>query len=331
MGKVIAINETHLYRKYEGVLLSAVAEDTENHIYPIVFCVVYKENDASWMLFFEKLKSIVVDGPNLCLISNKHKSIANGIVKEYNHAHHGYCMRHLGENLWVNHYYGEHLHLFYNAEKAYSPDEFSDHFVEFKNYCPEVTFFLKHELGFEKLSRAHFLDNRFDVLTTNIVESMNTILFAKREYLVASIFNLIAKRFGEIFKERHAYILKYKDKKFVPTGKKILKDNMSEGDSFYVENVSGDERQFAVFGSGCTAKVDLLKSSCSCRKFDLVKISCDHTMATLRLKHGDDYGLRVYDYSLPVYKVKEYLLAYSESINIVILESEWCMPQELLD
>ncbi|PHT68022.1 hypothetical protein T459_27509 [Capsicum annuum] len=58
------------------------------------------------------------------------------------------------------------------------------------------------------------------------------------------------------------------------------------------------------------------------RKFDLGKIPCDHVMAALRLKYGDDYGLRVYDYSSPVYKVEEYFLVYSESINVVPLESE---------
>ncbi|PHU12459.1 hypothetical protein BC332_19389 [Capsicum chinense] len=67
------------------------------------------------------------------------------------------------------------------------------------------------------------------------------------------------------------------------------------------------------------------------RKFYLVKIPYDHAMAALRLKYGDDYGLRVYDYSSPVYKVEEYLLAYSESINVVPLEYEWRVPQELLD
>ncbi|XP_016549036.1 uncharacterized protein LOC107848816 [Capsicum annuum] len=106
---------------------------------------------------------------------------------------------------------------------------------------------------------------------------------------------------------------------------------MSEGDSFYVENISGDERQYTVFRSGSTAKVDLLEKSCLYRKFDLVKIPCDHAMAALRLNHGDDYGLRVYDYSSPLYKVEEYLLAYSESINVVPLKSEWRVPQELLD
>ncbi|XP_016576249.2 uncharacterized protein LOC107873830 [Capsicum annuum] len=168
-------------------------------------------------------------------------------------------------------------------------------------------------------------------MTINITESLNVILINEREYPVASIFNSIAKRFGEIFRERRAYVLKCKDNKFVPAAKKILRNNMSEGDSFYVENISGDKRQYIVFESGCTTKVDLLERSCSCRKFDLVKIPCDHVMAALRSKHGEDYGLRVYDYSSSLYKVEEYLLAYSKSINVVPLESEWCVPQELLD
>ncbi|XP_016553415.2 uncharacterized protein LOC107852891 [Capsicum annuum] len=310
MRKVITVDGTHLYGKYENVLLSAVAQNTENHIYPIAFYVVDKENDTSWTFFFEKLKPIMVDGPDLCFISDRHNSITNGIAKAYNYAHHRYCMRHLGKNLCVNHHCGEHLYLFYNTEKAYSPEEFSDHFMEFKNYCPEASFFLEHELGFEKWSRAYFLGNRFDVMTTNIVELVNSILSDEREYPMASIFNSITKRFDEIFRERHAYDLKCKDNKFVPTAKKILRDNMSEGDSFYMENMSGGKRQYTVFGSGCTAKVDLLEKLCSCRKFDLVKIPCIHAMAALQLKHGEDYGLRVYDYSSPMYKVEEYLLAY---------------------
>ncbi|PHT33566.1 hypothetical protein CQW23_25366 [Capsicum baccatum] len=226
-------------------------------------------------------------------------------------------MRYLGEYARVNHHCGEHLYPFYNATKAYSPEKFSDHFVEFRNNHPEAAFFLEHELGFEKLSRVYFLDNRFDVMITNIAESVNAMLIAEREYPITSIFNSIAKRFGEIFRERRSYVLKYKDKKLVLIAEKILRDNISEGDSFYMENISGYKRQFTVFGSGCIAKVDLLERSCSYRKFDLVKIPCDHAMAALRLKHSENYSLRVYDYSSPLYKVEEYLHTYLESINVV--------------
>lgn len=37
MRKVIAIDNTYLYGKYEGVLLSMVPHDTENHIIPLPF------------------------------------------------------------------------------------------------------------------------------------------------------------------------------------------------------------------------------------------------------------------------------------------------------
>ncbi|KAM3202773.1 hypothetical protein P3L10_030398 [Capsicum annuum] len=149
MRKVIVVNGIHLYGKYGGVLLSAVAQDTENYIFLIAFCVVDKENDASWT-FFQKLKSIIEDEPDLCVISDKHISIANAFSRVYSRAHHGLCMRHLAENFHVNQHYREHLYLFYAVAKSYSFDEFSDNFVELKSKCPEAAHVLENVLGFEK-------------------------------------------------------------------------------------------------------------------------------------------------------------------------------------
>ncbi|XP_015168084.1 uncharacterized protein [Solanum tuberosum] len=286
--KVIAVDGTHLHGKYEGVLFIAVEQDTENHVYPIAYCVVDKENDASWTFFFEKLKEIVVDEPDLCFISDRHKIIANGIVNVYNHAHHGYCMRHLGENLCINHHCGDYLYLYYNAAKAYSLEEFYNHFVEFRNKFPAATVVLEHDIGFEKWSRTHFPSNRYDVMTTNNAESLKAKLLDEREYPVASIFNSIAKRFGELFRERNAYILKSMGNQMVPAAEKIARKKMIEGDSLYVENITRDGNQFTVFGAGVTAYVDLLEKSCSCREYDLIKIPCAHAIAVLRSKHGNE-------------------------------------------
>ncbi|KAH0633635.1 hypothetical protein KY284_036421 [Solanum tuberosum] len=198
--------------------------------------------------FFEKLKEIVVDESDLCFIFDRHKSFANDIVNVYNHAHHGYCLRHLSENL--------------------------------RNKCITAAIVLEHDIGFEKWSRAHFPGNRYDVMTTNIAESLNVKLIDEREYLVASIFNSIAKRFGELFRERHAYILKSVGNQMVPTIEKIGRKKMIQGDSLYGENVIGNGNQFTVFGAGVTANVNLLEKSCSCRQYDLIKIPCAHAMAS---------------------------------------------------
>ncbi|KAH0720558.1 hypothetical protein KY284_005588 [Solanum tuberosum] len=122
------------------------------------------------------LHEIVVDEPDLCFISDRHKSIANGIVNVYNHAHHGYCMRHLGENLRVNHHCGDYPYLYHNVAKAYSLEEFDNYFVEFKNKCPTADVVLENDIGFKKWSRAHFSGNRYDVMTINIAESLNAML-----------------------------------------------------------------------------------------------------------------------------------------------------------
>ena len=95
MREIIVVGGTHLHSKYKGVLLSVVTQDRENHVYPIDFCIMDKENAVSWTFCFEKLKDIAVDESNLCFLSFRQRSIANGIAN----AHHGYCMMHLAENL----------------------------------------------------------------------------------------------------------------------------------------------------------------------------------------------------------------------------------------
>ncbi|PHT55440.1 hypothetical protein CQW23_03926 [Capsicum baccatum] len=284
------------------------------------------------ILHIQNLKSIIEDEPDLYVISDRHISIANDFSHVYSRAHHGLCMRYLAENLCLNQHCGEHLYLFYTAAKAYSFDEFSDNFVELKSKCPEAAHVLENVLGFEKWSRAHFSGNRYDVMTSNIADSLNSILMDEWEYPMSYIFNSIAKNFSKKFRERDAFV-GGKENIFVPSAERILRDNKSASNSFYVGNLNGVLNEYTVFKNGITVKVNLLEMSCSCRKFDLVKMWCEHAMASLRAKYDDgkDYGKSIYDYSSPIYKDESYLLAYSEAINMVPLEAEWTVPQELVD
>ncbi|PHU19362.1 hypothetical protein BC332_10513 [Capsicum chinense] len=169
-------------------------------------------------------------------------------------------------------------------------------------------------------------------MTTNIVESLNSVLMDELEYPVLYIFNLIAKKLGEKFREWHAFVAG-KNNKFVPCVERILRDNKSASDSLYVTNANRGLDQFMVFGNGVITKVNLLEKSCYCQKFDLVKMSCKHVMAALREKYGDGVGCgnSIYEYSSPIYKAKTYLLAYLEAINIVSPEVEWTVPHEVQD
>ncbi|PHT43828.1 hypothetical protein CQW23_17853 [Capsicum baccatum] len=209
-----------------------------------------------------------------------------------------------------------------SSTKAYTLEEFNEYFNALKERCPSTAACLEHEVEFEKWSWAHFSDNRFNVMTSNIAESLNSMLRDEREYPVVTIFNLIAHKFGEIFRKRYAEVKNSKTT-FVPVAEMILRENMTKGDKLYANNINGSTDGFAMLGYGHSVKVNLLRWSRSCRKYDLVKLPCAHAMVTLRLKHGNEYDTSIYNYSSQIYSKESYLLAYLEPICAAPLESEW--------
>ncbi|XP_016546468.2 uncharacterized protein LOC107846673 [Capsicum annuum] len=146
-------------------------------------------------------------------------------------------------------------------------EEFNDYFNALKERCPSVAACLEHKVGSEKWSRAHFSGNRFNVMTSNIVESLNSMLRDEREYPVAAIFYSIAYKFGEIFRKRYVEVDNSKTT-FVPVAETILRENMIEGDKLYVNNINESTDEFTVLGYGHSIKVNLSRRSCSCRKYD---------------------------------------------------------------
>ncbi|KAH0661393.1 hypothetical protein KY284_026324 [Solanum tuberosum] len=159
MRKVLPVDGTFLRGRYDGVLLSAVAQDTENHVFPVAFCVVDKECDAAYEYFFEKLLDIVPDTSELCIISDRHPSIEKTLSKFYSEAYHGCYTRHLGENARKNFHCGAFLGHYYHATKAYRRDMFHNHFEQIRIINVGVADYLEN-VGFHKWSRAYFPGNR---------------------------------------------------------------------------------------------------------------------------------------------------------------------------
>ncbi|PHU01593.1 hypothetical protein BC332_31380 [Capsicum chinense] len=139
------------------------------------------------------------------------------------------------------------------------------------------------------------------MMTKTIADSLNSTFMDEREYSMWYIFNSTTRKFGEKFRKRCAFV-DGKENLFMPYAERILRDNKSARDFLYVSNPNGVLDQYTMFGNGITAKVNILERSCSCRKFDLVKMPCEHAMAALRAKYGDGegYGNSIYDYSSPI-------------------------------
>lgn len=135
------------------------------------------------------------------IISDRHPSIKKVVSKIYTEAHYGVCMRHLGENIYKKFHCGDWVHHFYDAAKAYHRNKFNDHFQQIKDLDMSLTEYLE-DVDFHRWSRAHFPGNRYDVMTTNIAESVNSMFLEEKELPIIALFNSINRRLAQKFHEK---------------------------------------------------------------------------------------------------------------------------------
>ncbi|CAL9030233.1 unnamed protein product [Prunus brigantina] len=160
--------------KYLGTLFVATCKDGNNQIYPLAFGVGDSENDASWNWFLTKLQGAIGHIDDLVFISDRHESIRKAISTIFPDAHHGACIFHISQNL-KNHFKHERAHLLYfRAATAYCILEFDCHMVQIFKVDPHVGNYL-HAARYEKWARAYFNGKRYNLMTTNIAECLNSI------------------------------------------------------------------------------------------------------------------------------------------------------------
>ncbi|KAL3371346.1 hypothetical protein AABB24_008068 [Solanum stoloniferum] len=165
-------------------------------------------------------------------------------------------------------------------------------------------------------------------MTTNIVESVNSMFLDEREYPITALFDAINRRFAEKFHERRMKFINAPTI-FVPSIEKDIAKNINLGNKLLVHQTAN--YKYIVTGQDEVATVDLLAKSCTCKVFDIDKIPCPHAMTALRCQYGDDYGRRIYEYSSSYYNVEVYLIAYVEKIKPVPSEETWEVPIEILE
>ncbi|XP_057763289.1 uncharacterized protein LOC130983121 [Arachis stenosperma] len=72
---LVSIDGTHLYGKYGGTLLVAIAQDGNSNILHVAFALVESENAESWFFFLSHLRQHVTPQPGLLVISDRHNGI----------------------------------------------------------------------------------------------------------------------------------------------------------------------------------------------------------------------------------------------------------------
>ncbi|XP_025653258.1 uncharacterized protein [Arachis hypogaea] len=100
---LVSIDGTHLYGKYGGTLLLAIAQDGNSNILPVAFALVEGENAESWSYFISNLRRHVTPQQGILVISDRHNGIKTALESPDSgwqppHAYRAFCIRHVAAN-----------------------------------------------------------------------------------------------------------------------------------------------------------------------------------------------------------------------------------------
>ncbi|XP_073037008.1 uncharacterized protein [Primulina eburnea] len=231
MRKVVSIDGTWLKDKYNGVLLVASAQDGNYHQYPLAWGIVDVECTSSWSWFLMKLLEVVPDEDELVIISDRHQGIINAARCKNKGA----------------------TEMFLHIAKIYKNFEFDIAYNDFRNRYPEAAQYLDERDSLDRWTRAYCPKTRYNIMTTNGVESINARLLEERKLPIIALLDSLQKLASSWFaRYRHASIAS--NANLTPTIEGILRSRFTDAQGIQVFELG--RLEFDVWSRGHSAIVD---------------------------------------------------------------------------
>ncbi|TYJ96591.1 uncharacterized protein E5676_scaffold1278G00090 [Cucumis melo var. makuwa] len=165
-------------------------------------------------------------------------------------------------------------------------DDFELYMRWMESIYPSIRGYLM-KVGFERWSRAYSRKRRYQIMTTNICESLNSKLKIDRDLPVASLLEAIREFLQRWFYERRKAASCLKSV-LSSWAEGLIRKLVDESRSFIVNPVS--EVEFQVVDGGKNFLVKLNCNSCSCLFWDLEEIPCAHALIVIRSLNLNPYA-----------------------------------------
>lgn len=232
--------------------------------------------------------------------------VAAGDVQVYPEAQHCACILHLKRNIRT---YFKNKHLSYlvgKAARAYRLPEFYAVFNEIKMINASCAEYLI-DIGFKHWTRVHFTGNRYDVMTSNIAESWNSVLREAREYPIMALVEYIRSKLMTWFSERRN-VTDNGSGRFTPRVLEIVAGNFEQSGGMLATKINSLEYEVQD-KEGASFHVNLSTNSCTCNVFQTLLIPCPHAIsAAIKAK------VRVETLVSEVYSLECLASAYKDDI-----------------
>ncbi|CAN7096568.1 unnamed protein product [Brassica rapa subsp. narinosa] len=173
---------------------------------------------------------------------------------------------------------GDHAlgYLVSKAARAFRMGMFYETFAEISSINQACADYLI-DIGLEHWTRSHFPGRRYNIMTSNLAESWNSVLRDAREYPIVPLVEFIRTKLMSWFTTRRDSIQDV-DTGLTPKVNSILATNFEICGGYNVRKVDVNEYEVQDL-KGALFVVNLADKSCSCFEFQSLSIPCSHAIA----------------------------------------------------
>ncbi|KAK3205632.1 hypothetical protein Dsin_019678 [Dipteronia sinensis] len=285
-GPVIAIDGTFLKGPHRGVLFVAVCMDDNDQIFPLAFGVGDSETNEAWEWFLTRLHKADGEFYDLVIVSDRKASITTSVEKVFPNSFHRACAR----------------------------------MEQLSNINPEAAQYVT-DAGIERWARAYSPRKRYNIMSTNIAESMNNAVKECKELPITGVIDYIRGVLQCWFHDRRTAALKLTTQLTTAADVAI---GVKDDEARYIRIYPIIFYTFHVKDGGLDGTVDLTTKTCTSKEFDVDQLPCAHALGCIRLR-----GFSFVDYCSPYYSSAFLVAAYSGEIHPLRQPSEWLVPEDI--
>ncbi|XP_061355006.1 uncharacterized protein LOC133299552 [Gastrolobium bilobum] len=271
------------------------------------------ETLEAWDYFLVNIRAHVTTMSNICLISDRHRSIISAVENNPNwqppNAYHVFCIRHIARN-FNQKFWNEGLkRMLKNLGYTPAMVDFERNLASFRESSPQIAEWID-AIPKEKWSRAYNIEGqRYGHMTTNLAESVNRVLKGARNMPITALVKHTYSRLVHYFVERGTKVVAQLESahRHCKNVVELVKKNQVDATGHHVRAYNVEHTVFEVdTGWERSYSVNLPQGFCQCGKFKAFKYPCSHvTVAALSVRQSP------FTYVDDVFLTKNLVKAYS--------------------
>ncbi|XP_059626164.1 uncharacterized protein LOC132269126 [Cornus florida] len=274
----LGVDGCFLKGAYGGHLLSVVAYDGNDQMFPVAIAVVETETKDSWSWFMTELMEAVGPHFDITFMSDRQKGLVNNFDTILYGAEHRFCVRHLYENFKLK-YRGQNLkNEVWEAAQSYTEADFELHMNKIKEMNARAYEWLRR-VPPNVWTRSSFgCHSKTALVINNMCESWNEVILPARDKSILYMLEWIRKHLMLRFKKKRDFINSKCGLLCPDIQEKINKRKRSA--RICKVHYAGDDK-YEVECRGISEAVNIGKNTCTCRIWDVCGIPYNHAIACI--------------------------------------------------